>query len=333
MEQVHELVVRAATAPALSERLEAYGRLVGLLRDMACGYAYSIVGDFHLAEDVAQEAFIVAFDKLGQLRKPQAFPGWFRRIVWSMCSRATRRNTLETAGLDAAEDIASTMPTPHEAAEQKEMTDQVLKAIRALSEPERQVTTLFYINGYSQKDIADFLEVPVGTVKSRLNASRSRLKERMLNMVKDTLQENAPGERFNKAVIDELLSRPHPLEIPGHPVRQVWEAIQKALPEYEVITGEEIIDRDTQMTVSGAIGYVCPEPNKVLRTSTTAATFAAIAGRKAPVRLLTAGRVFRGMGRDAVEDRTHVKVFHQADALCIDKGADRENSKSGYNEI
>jgi DNA-directed RNA polymerase specialized sigma24 family protein len=75
VEQVHELVVRAATAPSLEERVEAYGRLVERFRDMACGYAYSIVGDFHLAEDVAQEAFIVAFGKLGQLQQPEAFPG------------------------------------------------------------------------------------------------------------------------------------------------------------------------------------------------------------------------------------------------------------------
>jgi len=316
----------------LDERVTAYGRLVERFRDMACGYAYSMLGDFHLAEDAAQEAFITAFGKLGQLQQPEAFPGWFRRIVWSACGRLTRRRPAATAGLDAAADITAAGATPAEIVERKEMADTVLKAIRQLPDREREVTALFYIDGYSQADIADFLEVPVGTVKSRLGASRDRLKERMWNMVKDTLHRNAPNERFNRAVIDELLSRPRPLEIPGHPVREVWDAIRAALSEYEVIAGDEIVDRDTQQTVGGGLGYVCPEGDKVLRTSTTVATIRAMAGRTPPVRLLTAGRVFRTLAGQRVgrtdsgcgEDATHLKVFHQADALCIDVGANRQ---------
>ena len=61
---------------------------------MACGYAWSLLGDFHLAEDAAQEAFVVAFERLGQIEQPDAFAGWFRRIVWSACGRATRRQAV-----------------------------------------------------------------------------------------------------------------------------------------------------------------------------------------------------------------------------------------------
>ena len=85
MEAIRDLVIRARAAGTRSERIEAYGRLVEQFRDMACGYAYAILADFHLAEDAAQEAFIVAFERLGQLERPEAFPGWFRRIVWSSC--------------------------------------------------------------------------------------------------------------------------------------------------------------------------------------------------------------------------------------------------------
>ena len=65
MEQVRDLVVRASSSPTWAERVDAYGRLVERFRDMACGYAYAAVGDFHLAQDVAQEAFILAFGRLG----------------------------------------------------------------------------------------------------------------------------------------------------------------------------------------------------------------------------------------------------------------------------
>ena len=320
MEQVRDFVVRAATAATRDERIEAYGRLVEQFRDMACGYAYSILSDFHLAEDVAQEAFIVAFERLGQLEQPDAFPGWFRRIVWSCCGRMTRRKSVPTVGLEAADSLRSESDGPAWHVEQKEMRDQVLKAIRELPEPEREVTTLFYINGYSQRDIADFLEVPVGTVKNRLTASRDRLKERMMNMVEKTLHQSAPDERFNKKVIDELLSRPRPMEITGHPIQDAFKAICAVLPGYEIIEGEEIIPS------SGIVNPWCRQfayqldEGRSLRTETTSATFDAARGRQAPVRLLTAGRVFRS----DKEDATHLKVFHQVDVLCIEAGADAE---------
>ena len=66
--------------------LSAFDLLIQRFRDMAVGYAYSILGDFHLAEDAAQEAFVQAYRDLKTLRNPQAFGAWFRRIVFKYCS-------------------------------------------------------------------------------------------------------------------------------------------------------------------------------------------------------------------------------------------------------
>ncbi len=327
-----DLVVRAAGAIEREERIAAFGQLVESFRDMACGYAYALLGDFHLAEDAAQEAFVTAYRSLGQLRDPAAFPGWFRRIVWSACGRIRPDERATVASLDAVGAgvlaAADSLPTaagdePAQAAEANELRDAVLHAVAQLPPPQREVTTLFYINGYSQKDIAQFLEVPVGTVKNRLHASRGRLKERMLHMVKDTLHQNAPGERFDRRVIDELLSRPRPLEIPGHPVRDAWEAVRQALADYEVVTGPEVEDRQTAKASQDhaweEYAYRLGE-GRALRFQMTSVTMAAVVGRSAPVRLLAAGRVFR----PDREDATHTKVFHQMEGLCIQTGADAE---------
>ena len=62
--------------------LDAYAEIVRRFQDMAAGYAYALLGDFHFAEDAAQEAFLQAYLDLEKLAEPAAFPGWFRRIVF-----------------------------------------------------------------------------------------------------------------------------------------------------------------------------------------------------------------------------------------------------------
>jgi RNA polymerase sigma factor (sigma-70 family) len=182
--------------------LESYGKIVRRFQDMAYGYAYSLLSDFHLAEDAAQEAFIEAFRDLADLRTPEAFPGWFRKIVFKQCDRITRRKRPQGLSPQAEGRLPSREPEPGDIAAKKEMAESVLRAIQTLPEPERTVTTLFYINGYSQNDIADFLEVPATTVNNRLHSSRTRLKERVMNMVEHTLKERGPDERFSRKIIE-----------------------------------------------------------------------------------------------------------------------------------
>jgi len=308
MHKVDKEELGALVEQARAGDLDAFGQIVRRFQDMAHGYAFSYLSDFHRAEDVAQEAFIDAYLKLPRLREPAAFPGWFRRIVRTHCHRAIRGKRVEAAPLDAALVVAATT------GRKAELHEEVLAAIRALPEHQRVAMTLFYINGYSQKEIAAFLEVPMTTVQKRLYDSRKKLKERMLEMVEETLKGHAAGERFPQAVIAELLARPKPLEIEGHPVREVADAIRKALREYEYIEGEEIVRKSGAGFFPDEAHNAYPvDDEQVLRTETTVTALQAMAGRTPPVRLLTAGRVFR----PDQEDTSHANVFHQVDVLCI----------------
>ena len=199
MEELKTLVVQAQRGD-----LNAYGQIVRRFQNMAVGYAYSILGDFHLAEDASQEAFIRAYLDLSQLREPTAFSGWFRKIVSVRCSRLTRGKRVPTVPLEV--EMASDKPGPDEIAEIQEMKDRVRWAVQALSEREREVTALFYIDGYSQNEIGEFLEIPSRTVKSRLHTARTKLRERMMDMVKEHLYEQRPSrdETFVSGVIDDL---------------------------------------------------------------------------------------------------------------------------------
>jgi RNA polymerase sigma factor (sigma-70 family) len=69
----------------------AFAELVRVWQDSAVAYATSILRDYHLAEDAAQEAFIEAHRSLGSLREPAAFPSWFKSVIFKQCDRITRR--------------------------------------------------------------------------------------------------------------------------------------------------------------------------------------------------------------------------------------------------
>jgi len=209
----------------MSVRHEAFAELVIRFQDMAFACAYAVLGDAYLAEDVAQDAFVVAWQKLDQLRQPSAFPGWFKRIVLSQCNRRTRGKRLQIVPLEVGVKSPTTDPGPHIIAEKHELLNKVLRAIKALPDNERFVTTLFYVNGYTQADIGQFLEVPVSTVNKRLHSARQRLKE-SVKMFKDNLQSQRPSrdrtfsDRVNASLRPLITKDWLPIETMAHARQQ-----------------------------------------------------------------------------------------------------------------
>ncbi len=195
MQNFHDDIIKAQKGD-----LSAYDRIVTRFRDMAVGYGHSILGDFQLAEDAAQEAFIQAYKDLRKLSEPKAFPAWFRRIVFKHCDRIMRKRKPSRAPIETMNDMTDHDYSPFEIISQKDTQDAILNSVNSLPQNERTTTTLFYINGYSMADVGRFLDLPVSTVKSRLHSARTRLKGRMIKMVRDSLQTHAPGEKFNTRV-------------------------------------------------------------------------------------------------------------------------------------
>jgi len=198
MEELVSLVRRAQAGDE-----SAYDGIVRQFQDRAVGYAYSVLGDWHGAEDAAQDAFLQAFRDLAALRDAAAFPAWLRRLVFKHCDRRTRRRQVQTLPLDAAREVACVGSDPAQAVEEAERRAQVWDAVQTLPEHERVAVTLFYIGGHSQAEVGAFLGVAVPTVKKRLERARQRLKERMLTMMKDTLGTHAPSRnrRFAEAAV------------------------------------------------------------------------------------------------------------------------------------
>ncbi|HSE30154.1 MAG TPA: GNAT family N-acetyltransferase [Pyrinomonadaceae bacterium] len=210
MKSIRDSVIRASDCTAaLSDRHEAFGELVMRFQDMAFAYSFAVLGDAYLAEDVAQEAFITAWHQLHQLREPEAFPGWFKRIVGTQCNRLLRTRRLQFVESESALHTELKDPGPGLSAERRQLIDKVLEAIRELPEKQRLVTMLFYVNGYSQDDIGRFLDVPVSTVNKRLYTARERLKERMVEVVRSDLDQHRPSRNNNFS--NEVNARLRPL--------------------------------------------------------------------------------------------------------------------------
>lgn len=131
----------------------AFEALVREFRDMAVGYAYSILLDFHFAEDAAQEAFIECYANLWQLRDAAAFPAWFRRVVFKHCDRLTRGKRVPTVPIESAEQIESRDSDPAVTVQTRELQEMIRSAVGSLPRNERAVTTLFYISGYSADEM------------------------------------------------------------------------------------------------------------------------------------------------------------------------------------
>jgi RNA polymerase sigma factor (sigma-70 family) len=181
---------------------QAFVELVDRYRDAVSGVTYHYLGNFEDAQDAAQEAFVSAYLHLTQLREPDKFGPWLRRIAATVCAGMLRRQGERTLPLE--EDTMASRESAEDAYERAAARIVVQKALARLSEKTRLTVTLFHINGYSQAEIADFLEVPVSTVKSRLQRAKQQLREEMLTMVKDVLNEGKPDEEFTKKVQEAI---------------------------------------------------------------------------------------------------------------------------------
>jgi RNA polymerase sigma-70 factor (ECF subfamily) len=144
---------------------------------LAFRVAYGVLRNREDAEDVAQEALAKAYQNFRKLRERDRFRAWLVRIAWRLAidrQRAERRRV--TREVDAL-DTATTADTAVETMMLRERIDRLWEAIDLLPEKLRLVTILAGIEEHDIREVALLLNLPEGTVKSRLFLARQRLKE------------------------------------------------------------------------------------------------------------------------------------------------------------
>ena len=186
----------------------AWPAIIDRFEDIAVGSAVGLCGDLDDARDIAQEAFVLAFRHLHDLRDPAAFPAWFLRLIRTATNRRTRRRGGATVPLDVASRgdesgaLVDLAPGPEEVALATAEAAEVRAAVEGLPEGERCVVALHHLAGMPYAEVADFLGITTSAAKKRAWSARARLKE-LLPMVADALAAARPSrsESFRDTIL------------------------------------------------------------------------------------------------------------------------------------
>jgi RNA polymerase sigma-70 factor (ECF subfamily) len=177
---------------ALAGDSAAFGRLVTKYQDRLYNTLVHVVGSTHEAYDVAQDAFVQAFLKLGSFHRNSAFYTWLYRIAFNVAV-SRRRRQKPTASIEQGREVTGSEPVsrddgPTDRLDREERVAQVQQALGSLSEEYRTVLVLRELDGCCYETIAEILDLPVGTVRSRLHRARLELREQLKEVFQEDLK-------------------------------------------------------------------------------------------------------------------------------------------------
>jgi RNA polymerase sigma-70 factor, ECF subfamily len=166
----------------LQGRLEAFSELVRRYQDRLYNAVFRFLNDAEDAQDVTQEAFLSAWQALSRFKGDAKFFTWIYRIAINHAIDLKRKQKisqgLEVHLNDEIQPVAtSTSNRPEDAAERREEGEKLRKALNLLSPEHRMVLILKDIDGMKYEEMADTLEVPIGTIRSRLHRARFELRD------------------------------------------------------------------------------------------------------------------------------------------------------------
>lgn len=166
---------------------EAFDTLIRKHEKRAYQYAFRLTSNPEEAGDVVADAFVRVFSALHNFKGQSAFTTWLYRILTNCFLDMRKREksrpatsleaALQTEDGDVERQVEDKAPTPHERAEKTERERAVEGAVAQLPEYQRAMILMYHTEMLSYEEIAEALDLPIGTVKSRLNRARLSLRE------------------------------------------------------------------------------------------------------------------------------------------------------------
>ena len=169
--------------------IEAFNLLVQRYEHIVFNFAFRLTGNYDDASDVAQDAFVRAFSAMGSFRGDAAFSTWIFRITTNVfLDEKKRMRTRQHASLDevveleessVGRQIEDTAPRPDELAIGNERASIIARAIAGLPDFQKTMIVLYHLEHKAYEEIAQIMDLPIGTVKSRLNRARLALRDKL----------------------------------------------------------------------------------------------------------------------------------------------------------
>lgn len=215
---IDTLIERELPAARAGDR-DAYGRIVAACQNTVTAVALAITRDVSASEDIAQDAFLCAWEQLKRLQNPASFLPWLRQIARNLARdhlRARRHRPLDGDTADLAIALAADpAPTPAERVIEDERERAALELISALPEDSRETLLLFYREGQSSQQVAALLGMSDAAVRKRLSRARQRLRDDLLARFGEFAQSTAPGVAFTGMVATALAMASPPAAAKG----------------------------------------------------------------------------------------------------------------------
>lgn len=186
-----DLIINQRIKEVLKGDREAFGEIVDLFKDKVFQLCYRMLGNRHEAEDIAQEAFVRAYVNIHSFDQKRKFSTWLYRIATNLCIDRIRKKKPDyfldaevagTEGLTMYSQIAAEGKSPDSEVETLELQELVQREIMKLPDKYRVVVILRYIDELSLNEISEVLEMPLGTVKTRIHRAREALRKQLNNL-------------------------------------------------------------------------------------------------------------------------------------------------------
>ncbi|MGV3467108.1 MAG: RNA polymerase sigma factor SigW [Heyndrickxia sp.] len=186
-----EMLVKKRIKQVIKGDRNAYEDIVELFKDKVFQICYRMLGNRHDAEEVAQEAFIRAYLNIESFKQERKFSTWLYRIATNLCIDRLRRKKPDyyldaevsgTDGLTLYSQIPSSERLPDVEVEHMELQEHIQQAIYRLPEKYRSVIILKYIDDLSLNEISEMMNLPLGTVKTRIHRGREALRKQLRNL-------------------------------------------------------------------------------------------------------------------------------------------------------
>ena len=188
----------------------AFSNLVRKYQRSVHALAWRKIGDFHIAEDITQDTFLKAYQKLSTLKEPQRFSCWLYVIATNRCKAWLRKKRLPTHSLEKVSnsELEKATYSEHIIEENNKRTveaqrEVVQKLLEKLQESDRTIITLFYLGDMTYEEISEFLGVSIGAIKSRLHRARKRLKKEE-PMIRETLGNFQIAPNLTNNILQEI---------------------------------------------------------------------------------------------------------------------------------